>query len=116
MNEILVKTHLIITDIHEEYHIRWCGSIMDTKPKIENGKPIFIIRSKIGFVEINTTNMKELEETAKYMTSPKGRSALTTDIANIYIKQIDGTEKILGILTHNHIKQFAPMYDAVYYK
>ena len=31
MNEVLVKTHLIITDIHEEYHIKWCGSIKDTK-------------------------------------------------------------------------------------
>ena len=50
------------------------------------------------------------------MTYPKGRSALTTDTANIYIKQQDGSEKILGTLTHDHIKKFAPMYDAVYYK
>lgn len=116
MNEVLVKTHLIITDIHEEYHIKWCGSIKDTKPQIENGKPIFIIRNKTGAVEVNTTDIKHLEKIAKKMTAPKGRSALTTDTANIYIKQIDGTEKILGILTHNHIKHFAPMYDAVYYK
>ena len=62
MNKILVKTHLIITDIHEEYHIKWCGNIINTKPKIENGKPIFIIRSKEGSIEVNTTNMKYLEE------------------------------------------------------
>ena len=116
MNETMVKTHLIITDIHEEYHIKWCGSVKDTKPKMENGKPIFVVRSKLGAVEVNTTNTKYLEDVAKSMTSPRGRSALTTDTANIYIKQIDDTEKILGILTHNHIKQFAPMYDAVYYK
>ena len=47
MQETLVKTHLIITDIHEEYFVDWCGSIMNTQPVIENGKPIFII-SNIG--------------------------------------------------------------------
>jgi len=116
MNETSIKTHLIITDIHEEYYIDWCGSIIDTKPLIENGKPIFIIRSKEGFIEVNTTDMKYLEEAAKKMTYPRGRTALTTDTARINIKQIDGTEKTLGILTHNHIKQFAPMYDKVYYR
>ena len=116
MNEVAVKTHLIITDIHEEYHIKWCGSVKDTKPIIENGKPIFVIRSKLGCVELNTTDTKHLEDTAKRMTSPKGRSAITTDTASIYIKQVDGTEKVLGILTHDHIKHFAPMYDKVYYR
>ena len=41
MAEVLVKTHLIITDMHEEYHMNWCGKIIDTKPKIKNNKPIF---------------------------------------------------------------------------
>ena len=112
----MIKTHLIITDIHEEYYMKWCGSIIDTKPEIKNGKPIFIIRSKDGAVEVNTTDMKYLEDIAKKMTAPKGKAALTTDTASIFIKQIDGTEKILGILTHNHIKKFAPMYDKVYYR
>jgi len=116
MQEIAVKTHLIITDIHEEYHMKWCGSIIDTKPAIENGKPVFIIRSKQGSVEMNTTDMKYLEDVAKKLTAPRGRSAVTTDTASIYIKQIDGTEKVLGILTHDHIKHFAPMYDKVYYR
>lgn len=116
MNETMVKTHLIITNIHEEYHINWCGSIKDAQPIIKDGKPIFIIRSKMGAVEMNTIDMKHIENVAKKMTAPKGREALTTDTARINIKQIDGTEKTLGILTHNHIKQFAPMYDTVYYK
>lgn len=116
MNEVLVKTHLIITDIHEEYHIKWCGSIKDTKPQIENGKPIFVIRSKDGAVEVNTTDVKYLEQVAKRMTYPKGRSAVTTDNAYIYIKEQDNGEKLLGTLTHNRIKKFAPMYDKVYYR
>ena len=116
MNEVMVKTHLIITDIHDEYHIKWCGSIKDTTPLMENGKPVFVIRSKEGAVEMNTVDMKYLEDVAKKMTVPRGRTALTTDTARINIKQIDGTEKTLGILTHDHIKQFAPMYDAVYYR
>ena len=116
MKEIMVKTHLIITDIHEEYSMKWCGSIIDTKPLIKNGKPIFIIRSKMGAIEMNTVDMKYLEEVAKDMTAPRGRSAITTDVARINIKQVDNTEKTIGILTHNHIKKFAPMYDAVYYK
>ena len=43
MEEVSIKTHLIVTDIHEEYHIDWCGKIMDTDPKFKNNKPIFII-------------------------------------------------------------------------
>lgn len=116
MDKTMIKTHLIITDIHEEYHIKWHDGIINTSPVLENGKPIFVIRSKMGAVEVNTIDMKYLEQVAKRMTYPKGRSALTTDTANIYIKQQDGSEKILGTLTHDHIKKFAPMYDAVYYK
>lgn len=117
MNEALIKTHLIITDIHEEYHVDWCGSIIDIKPKIENGRPVFIIRSQSeGGVEVNTTDMKYLEDVAKRMTAPRGRAAITTDTARIYIKQTDGTERLLGKVIHNHIKHFAPMYDKVYYR
>lgn len=35
MAEVLVKTHLIVTDVHEEYNINWCGKIINTKPKIK---------------------------------------------------------------------------------
>lgn len=116
MNQTMVKTHLIITDIHEEYNIKWHSCIMDTKPKIENGKPIFVIRSKEGAVEVNTTDVKYLEQIAKHMTYPKGREAVTTDNAYIYIKEKDNSEKLLGTLTHNRVKKFAPMYDKVYYR
>jgi len=116
MHETMVKTHLIITDVHDEYHIKWCGSMANTQPRIENGKPLFIIRGRSGAVEVNTTSMKELEKVARKMTEPKGRKAVTTDEVNICIKQIDGTEKVLGVLTHDHIKKFAPMFDKVYYR
>ena len=62
MHEVMIKTHLIITDIHNEYHMDWCGSIIDTKPKIVDGKPVFVIRGKSGAVEINTTDEKYLEK------------------------------------------------------
>ena len=116
MEEIAVKTHLIIKDIHEEYYMDWCGSIINTKPKMDNGKPIFIIRSKRGSVEMNTIDMKLLERVAKKLTSPEGRAAITIDTAEIYIKQIDDSEKLLGVMTHSHVKNYAPMYDRVYYK
>lgn len=116
MNEVMIKTHLIIKDVHEEYIMHWNGSIVGTNPKRKDGKPVFIIRSKMGFVEMNTTDVKLLERVAKKMTAPKGRAALTSDTADIYIKEVDGNEKRLGVLTHNHIKKFAPMYDAVYYR
>ena len=38
MEEVAVKTHLIITDIHEEYHMNWCGKIFDTNPKLKIGR------------------------------------------------------------------------------
>ena len=117
MHETLVKTHLIITDIHEEYYVNWCGSIANTQPIIENGKPIFVISNRtMGQVEVNTTDMKYLEDIAKRMTAPKGRASVTTDNDNIYIKQIDGSKKLLGVVVHDHIKNFAPMYDKVYCK
>jgi hypothetical protein len=50
------------------------------------------------------------------MTYPKGRAAVTTDNAYIYIKEQDNGEKLLGTLTHDRIKKFAPMYDKVYYR
>lgn len=117
MRETLVKTHLIITDIHEEYFVDWCGSLKDTQPVIENGKPIFIISNRtMGNVEVNTTDMKYLEDIAKRMTAPKGRSAVTTDFANIYVKQVDGSKSLLGTVVHDRVKSFAPMYDKVYYR
>lgn len=113
MSEVLLKTHLIVTSIHEEYDINWCGKILDAKPKFKNGKPIFIIVGGGGRMEINTIDIKRVEKCAKLVTAPKGRQAVTTDTARIFILEEDDNEKLLGILTHHHIKDYAPMYDKV---
>lgn len=115
MAEVAIKTHLIIQDIHEEYHIKWCGKIADAKPKFKNGKPIFIIVGGNGRSELNTVDMKQIERCAKLMTAPKGRQAITTDTARIFLKEENGNEKLMGILTHNHVKTFAPMFDKIEY-
>lgn len=115
MQEILAKTHLIITDVHSEYHIKWCGKIIDSKPKLKNGLPIFSIVGSRGRMEINTIDMKRLEDAAKLLTQPRGRQAVTTDTARIYIQETDGNEMLLGILTHTNVKTFAPMYDKIGY-
>lgn len=116
MEEVLVKTHLIVTDIHDEYNIKWCGRILDAKPKFKNNKPIFAIVGGKGRMEVNSTDMKYIEDCAKCLASPKGRTAITTDTARIYIVQEDDSEKLLGIVTQNHIKSYAPMYDKVGYR
>lgn len=116
MEEIKIKTHLVVQSIHEEYHLRWVGKIRDTKPKFKNGKPIFAIVGGGGRIELNTTDMSRIEKTAKLCTRPRGRSAVTTDSARIYIIEENDNEKLLGILTHDHVKEFAPMMDTVYYE
>lgn len=117
MQEIMVKTHLIIKDIHSEYNIKWCGRIIDAKPAFDkNGLPIFIIIGSKSRMEIGTTNMKFIEKCAKRLTNPTGRSAVCSDSARIYIKEVDGNEKLLAVLTHKKVKTFAPMYDPVWYK
>ena len=73
--------------------------------------PVFIIIGDGRRVEINTIDIKRLENCAKNMTHPKGRKAVTTDVARIYIKEINGKETLLGRVIHNHIKQFQQMYD-----
>lgn len=117
MQEIKLKTHLIITDIHEEYHINWCGRLLDAQPAFnEKGMPIFVIIGSRSRMEVSTTDMNYLERCAKRLTYPKGRTAITKDTARIYIKEIDGNEKLMGVLTHRRIKTFAPMYDSIGYK
>lgn len=117
MQEIKVKTHLIITDIHEEYHMNWCGKLSDVNPYLnEIGMPMFIIINSQNRTELSTIDINYLEKCAKKLTSPKGRGAVSIDKAYIYIKEIDGNEKLLGILTHKRIKSFAPMYDKVGYR
>ena len=113
MGEVLVKTHLIITDIHDEYHMNWCGKIANANPLLQNGLPVFIIIGTKGRLELNTIDMKYLEHCAKLMTRPKGRSAVTTDTSRIYIKEVDGNDMLLGVMTHKNVKSFAPMFDKV---
>ena len=76
MEEISIKTHLIITDIHDEYHMNWCGKIAESKPLLKDGLPLFIIIGTRGRIELNTIDMKRIEHTAKLLTRPKGRSAV----------------------------------------
>lgn len=113
MDEIMIKSHLIVTDVHDEYNIKWCGKILDAKPKFKNGMPIFVVVSSGGRMELNTTDMSRIERCAKMLTRPRGRSAVSTDTARIFIVEENDNEKLMGILTHNHVKQFAPMYDKV---
>lgn len=113
MAEVLVKTHLIVTDVHEEYNINWCGKIINTKPKIKNGKPIFAVVSSRGRMELNTTDMQRVEKCAKLLTAPKGRQAITSDTAHIYIIEENDKETLMGVLTHNHVKSYVPMFDKV---
>ena len=115
MQEVMLKTHLIVTDVHEEYFVDWCGSIANTKPLFKNDMPIFIIISSEGRVELNTIDIKRIEECAKKITRPRGRQAITTDIARIYIKEENGNEKLIGKVIHNHVKQYQQMYDAFQY-
>ena len=115
MGEVLVKTHLIITDIHNEYDMNWCGKLVNTKPVIENGLPVFVIIGTRGRIELNTIDMKRIENVAKLLTYPKGRSAVSTDTARIYIKETNGAETLMGVMTHKNIKTFAPMYDKIGY-
>lgn len=116
IENVMVKTHLIVTSIHEEFTIKWCGRIIDTKPIFKNDMPIFTIISSVSRVELNTCDMKRVEECAKKITCPRGRAAMTTDKAYIYIQEVDNHETLVGIVTHNHVKKYAPMFDPVGYK
>mgnify|MGYP003328116892 CR=1 FL=1 len=115
MEEVLVKTHLLVTDIQNEYDMNWCGKIKDADPVLKNGKPIFIITSSKGRIELNTIDMKYIEERMRANTEPKGRSAITSDQVRVYILNKDGTTTLMGVMTHKRIKHFAPMFDPVYY-
>lgn len=116
IENVMIKTHLIITDIHNEYSIKWCGTIIDTKPELKNGMPIFAIVGSESRVELNTLDMKQIENCAKRLTNPRGRAAVTTDKAYIYIKEIGDKETCIGIVTHKKVKKYAPMFDPVGYK
>jgi hypothetical protein len=115
MQEVMIKSHLIITDIHNEYHMDWCGMVADAKPALKDGLPIFVIIGTRGRIELNTIDMKRIESAAKTLTYPKGKSAVSIDKARIYIKEEDGNDFLLGVMTHKNVKTFAPMFDKVGY-
>ena len=43
MREVAIKTHLIITNIYDEYHMSWQGKIINTKPKFKDDKLMFLL-------------------------------------------------------------------------
>lgn len=111
MQEVKLKTHLIVTDVHEEYSIKWCNSIANTKPLFKNDKLVFIIIGSKERMELNTIDIKMVEENAKRLTHPRGRKAVTTDTAYIYLKEENGHEALIGKVIHNHVKKYQQMYD-----
>lgn len=113
---VKINTHPIVKEVHEEFHMNWCGKIKNTCPKIINDKPIFIIRNSKKRIELNTIDMDLIERIAKKITSPQGRSAVTTDKAYIYLQEENDKETLMGILTHNHIKTYNQMFDKFEYE
>lgn len=111
MQEVALKTHLICTGVHEEYFVKWCGKIKDVKPYLKNELPVFIIVSSEGRVELNTIDIKFIEDCAKNFTRPHGRESITSDVARIYILEEDDKETLMGKVFHTHIKQYQQMYD-----
>lgn len=105
----VVNTRFICIDSQDEYYINWHKKIIDTNPIFDkNGKLSFVIIGSQSRMEINTLDIKYLEKCAKLLTCPKGRSAVSTDKAYIYIKEIGGKETMIGVLIHNRIKTFVP--------
>lgn len=109
--EVSIKMHLIIDSIDEAYSVNWCGKIREANPLIKNGLPVFVVIGSNSRVEMNTINVTHLENCAKRLTRPKGREAFTSDTAHIYIKEVDGNEKLMCVVTHDRIKHFIPISD-----
>ena len=106
-----IKTHLIVKEQYDEYKVKWCGRLIDSTPELKNGMPIFVIIANKGRMELNTLDLFDVERQAKKFTYPRGRGSLTTDKGFIYVKEQGGGEKLIGVVVHNHIRKYAPMYD-----
>lgn len=104
------KPHFVVKDIQDDYHTNWCGKIIDSKPILKDGKPIFVIIGSQRRLELNTVDLNYVEKSAKKMTCPKGRQAVTMDSARIYIKEESGNEMLLGVVSHVRTKTFMPVY------
>lgn len=112
---VKINTHPIVKETHEEYHMNWCGKLKNTHPKIVKDNPVFVVRTSKKRVELNTIDMTLIERTAKRITDPRGRNAVTTDKAYVYIQEEGDKETLMGILTHNHVKSYGQMYDEFEY-
>ena len=115
MGEIKLKTLLIVSDVHEEYFVKWCGKLIDAKPLIKNDLPVFVIVGSDGRMEINTIDIKMIERCAKSLSHPRGKQAITSDCVRIYLVEEDGNEKLMGRVFHNHVKQYQQMFDRFEY-
>lgn len=115
MQEVMLKTHLICSDVHEEYFVKWCGKLMDAQPLLKNDLPIFIVVGSDGRMELNTIDIKMIEKCAKSLSHPRGREAITSDCARIYLLEEDGSERLMGKVFHNHVKQYQQMFDRFEY-
>lgn len=113
MQEVALRTHLIVTDVQDEYSINWCGKFSDASPMIKNELPIFIVVGDNGRFELNCLDIKLIENCAKRAARAKGRESFTSGQAYIYLLEEDENEKLMGIVTHNRIKKYAPMFDKV---
>ena len=111
----MLKTHLICTGLTDEYFVKWCGKLVDVKPALKNGLPIFIVVGGGGRMELNTIDIKTIEKCAKSLCKPRGREAITTDCARIYILEEDESETLMGKVFHNHVKQYQHMFDRFQY-
>lgn len=105
----VVNTRLICIGCEDEYQMKWVGKIIDTNPIFIDNQFSFVIIGSQSRIEVNTMDFNRLENIAKRITVPKGRSAVSTDKAYIYIKEVSGKDKMIGVLTHNRIKTFVPV-------
>lgn len=111
----MLKTHLIVTDVHEEYFVKWRGKMANVRPLLKNDLPVFIVVGSDGRIELNTIDIKMIERCAKSVSHPRGKEAFTSDCARIYIVEEDGTETLMGKVFHNHVKQYQQMFDKFEY-
>ena len=108
----IFKPHFICTDIQNEYQLKWVKSLIDTDPVYDDkGNIAFVIIGSQRRIEVNTLDLVYLEHCAKLLTAPKGHTACSTDKALISVKEKNGKETLLGVLTHNRIKTFIPIYN-----
>jgi hypothetical protein len=115
MEEILLHTHPIVTGIQSEYSMKWCGKLLDVRPKLKNGLPIFSIIGGNGRIEMNSIDIEAIERMARHMAHPRGRASVTSDLVKIYVQEENGNEVLMGTMTYNHIKKYQPMYDRFQY-